>query len=178
MRAALFLLLMVAIVSCDLTNNDNPSSPDKQILADAVRNQTFKQLKEDLGLHPIGMGGRMMDQIKVLGLNFQYDEEVDIDQARELLMTAGTLLMSNVNINEQIRPYLQNYPFGPNNIRIRIFFGKPKGAMDDIDKLSVATLIDGILEYDINSSETGRLKKIYEELFEEAKDRLKANKRI
>ena len=178
MRIIQFLFLGVFITSCNLTNNDRSSAPDKQTLANEVRNQTFKQLKEILGLRPIGAGARMMDQIKVLGLNFQYDEEVDIDEARELLMTAGTLLMANVNANERIRPYLENYPFKPNNIRIRIFFEKPNASKDDFDKLSVAVLMDGVLEYRINSSETGRLKTIYEELFEEAKDRLKVNKRI
>lgn len=168
MKIVWFLFLMVAIASCDLRSNNEPHPPSQEALVNELRNQTFKQLKEEIGLRPFGVGGRMMDQIKVIGLNFHYYKEVDINQARKLLMVAGKLLMSNVNINEQIRPHLENYPFGPNNIRIRIFFRKPNGSKVDLDNLSVATLVDGILDYDITSSETGRLKTIYEETFEDA----------
>lgn len=79
------------------------------------------QLKKEKDLHPCGSGGGMMDQIGMLALSFNYYKEIDIDTGRDLLMTTGKLLLNSVNEDERIRPYLENYPFLPKNIEIRIF---------------------------------------------------------
>jgi hypothetical protein len=133
---------------------------------------TFVQLKKERELYPFGVGAAMMDQIKILGVDFRYYKDIDINQARELLMAAGTLFLNTINAKEQIRPFLQNDPFQPRNIEIRIFLSKPNGAKQDPDKLTVAAMVDGILDYDIRIPETGRLTTIYRETFQEAAAKL------
>jgi len=168
-RPALFLFLIVFATSCDPPYiEDNPYLPTKQSLATDVRNKTFVQLKMEKELYPCGIGSGMMDQIRMLALSFRYYKEVDIEQARELLMTAGTLFLHTINSNEKILPYLQNNPFEPKNIQIRIFLYKTNGSKPDLGKLTVVSMINGILEYDIRNSETERLTTVYEERFEEA----------
>ncbi len=88
------------------------------------------------------------------------------------LMTAGTLFLNTINAKEQIRPFLQNDPFQPKNIEIRIFLQKPNGSEPEPDRLTVVSMTRGILEYDVRSSETGRLTTIYEETFEEVAAKL------
>jgi hypothetical protein len=168
----LSLFLMVFIYSCGSPSADSTYLPDKQSLAIEVRNQTFAQLKKEKELYPFGTGSGMMDQIRMLALSFRYYKEVDINQARELLMIAGTVFINNVNSNEQIRPFLQNYPFKPNNIQIRIFIQNPNGSGPDPGKLSAVTMVKGVLDYMINDPETNRLKTVYKETFEEATEKL------
>ncbi len=173
MRVFFFLLLLVFIASCDPPYIEEGSHmPDKVSLANEVRIRTLVQLKKEMELYPFGIGSGMMDQIRMLALSFRYYKEVDINQARALLMTAGTLFLNTINAKEQIRPFLQNDPFQPNNIEIAIFLAKPNGSKHDPDKLTVVSMTRGILEYDVRSSENGRLTTIYEETFEEAAEKL------
>ena len=174
MKVILPLFLLIFITSCDLPCLiDNSHPPDERTLINEVRNRTFAQLKMEKELYPFGTGeGGPVGQIRMLALSFRYYKEIDIEEARELLMAAGTSFLNNINGNEQIRPYLKNDPSKPNNIEIRIFLKKPDGSKPDLDKLTVISMISDILEYDIRSSETGRLTKIYEENFEEAAAKL------
>ena len=173
MRVILFLLLMVYLTSCDPPYiEDNPYLPTKQSLANDVRNKTFVQLKMEKELYPCGVGSAMMDQIKILALSFDYYKAVDMGQARELLMAAGTLFLHTINSNEQIRPYLENYPFRPENIEIAIFLKKPDGSKPDPDKLTVISMTNGVLRYKVDHPETECLITIYEENFDEAAAKL------
>ncbi len=173
MKFLLFLFLMIFIASCDLPYvEDNPYKPSEDTLINEVTNRTFVQLKKERELYPCGVGSGMMDQIRMLALSFRYYKEVDINQARELLMAAGTLYLNTINAKKEIRPFLQNDPFQPKNIGIRIFLQKPNGSEPEPETLTVAAMVNGILDYDVRIAETGRLTTIYRETFEEAAEKL------
>ena len=172
----IFLLLMLFITSCHYSKNEDPSEPTKQSLTTEVLNQTILELRKEKGLCAYGYGGRMMHQIARLSLDFNYYNEIDINEARELLMTSGRVFLNNVNSNELIPPFLQNYPFEPENIEVAIYVRKPNGRQPDSDKLAIVTLIDGVLKYKIMPDEYS-LETIYHETFEEAQSKLQvANK--
>ncbi len=169
----IFLFLMLLIASCHNSKKEDPLEPSKQSLAIEVRNQTILQLREK-GLCAFGYGSRMMYQIARLSLDFNYYKEIDINEARELLMTSGRVFLKNVNSNELIPPFLQNYPFEPENIEVAIYVRKPNGRQPDTDKLAIVTLIDGILKYKIMPDEYS-LETIYQETFEEAQSKLQVS---
>ncbi len=169
----IFLFLVIFAVGCDSPRiEESPTMPSKLSLANEVRSTTLVQLKKERKLYPFGVGAAMMDQIKILDLGFRYYKEVNIDQARELLMFAGTLFLNTINAKEEIRPFLQNDPFQPKNIGIRIFLQKPNGSEPEAETLTVAAMVDGILDYDVRLAETGRLTTIYRETFQEAAAKL------
>lgn len=173
MRVFLFLFLIFCISSCDPPNNkEDRCKPNKISLANEVRNRTLVQLKKEKELYPFGIGGGMMHQIRMLALGFRYYKKVDIDQARELLMAAGTLFLNTINAKEQIRPFLQNDPFRPSNIEIRIFLQKANGSEPDPGELTVVSLINGKLKYKTTISETQPFRIVLEETFEEAAAKL------
>ncbi len=173
MKVILFLLLMIYTSCCNSPNEaDTSHMPSKQSLANEVRNQTFAQLKMEKELYPCGVGSGMMNQIKMLALAFNYYKDADIEHARELLMAGATLFLNKINSNEQIRPYLDNYPFRPENIQIIIYLQTPIGSPPDFGKLIVVSMSDGILRYSIENSKTGPLITIHEETYEEASEKL------
>ena len=174
MKIALFFFLMAFATSCGRPCIEGPSPPTKQSLSTEVMNKAFAQLKMEKELYPCGVGEGMMNQIRMLALSFDYYKEVDIEQARELLMTAGNVFLNIINSNEQIRPFLQNDPFQSENIEIRIFIQKPKGVELAPDRLTVVSLINGILEYDVRNPKTDRLETVYREKYEEVAAKLSA----
>lgn len=179
MKFIIILLLLIIIASCDPPYNEYiPYLPNKQSQANEVRNQAFVQLQRDKELYPFGIGSQMMNQIEMLGLYFQYYKEINIDEARELLMTAATVFLDVINKNEHIRPFLSCFPFKPNNIEIQIYLTNLDGSQMPPEKLCVATMTNGVLEYMANQAGTHRSLTIYTETFDQADSKLKALENI
>jgi hypothetical protein len=173
MRLCLFLIASIFIAGCmqNTSETDYPSSP-KSRLANEISKQVALQLKKEQDLYPCGFGGGMMHQIRMLALSFNYYKPVNIEQGREMLMAAGSLFLKTINENDEIRPYLDTYPFLPKNIEIRIFLMSSDGSLVDPGKLYVISLIDDVLRYQIDHPETKKLTTIYSETYEEAAEKL------
>ena len=152
---------------------DIPSQPDKQSTANEVRNKTILQLKQERNLHAIGVGSGMMNQIRMLALSFVYYKEIDIETAREILVSASDLFLENINSYEKIHPFLENYPFTTKNIEIAIFLLKPDGSKPSGGNLTVISITNGILSYKTDHPDDGRLTRIYEETYEEASSKIR-----
>jgi hypothetical protein len=95
----ILLFLLIFITGCDPPRSvDNPHKSSERTLINEVTNQTFIQLKMEKGLYPFGTGGGGgVNQIRMLALSFRYYKEIEIEEARELLMAAGTLFLKNIN---------------------------------------------------------------------------------
>lgn len=172
MRIVLILLVMAYFSSCNPSRKANPSPSEKVLLARQVRKKALAQLKREKELYPCGVGGGMMDQIKMLALSFDYYKLVDIEQARELLVYSTTLFLNIINENMEIRPYLEHYPFNPENIEIRIYLQNSDGSEPNSGKLTIVKMMNGTLEYVIRNPETNRLTTLYEETFDVASKKL------
>jgi len=148
---------------------------DDEYLVDIVERQAARQLQKELSLQLVGTGAQMMDEIRMLSLNFEYDKPIEAYEGRKLLVRAVDVFLATINANEEIRPYLIQYPFKPENIEIRIFLRSADRSDVPPGKLSVVTALEGVLEYDIEHPVTTRLVTAYQETYQEAVDKLAAN---
>jgi hypothetical protein len=164
---------MVFVTGCgSLQPDDTPHPSKKGTLANEVTNRAFARLKIEKELYPFGTGAEMMYQIKMLALAFHYYKEVNIGEARELLISAGTTFLDIINSNEEIRPFLHNYPFNPGNVEIRIVLKSPNASEFSYEKLCIVTMIDGRLNYEARNPQTDRLLTIHKETYDEAISKL------
>ena len=171
----IFLLLFIAtfFTSCDLAVNENAcKKPDKYDLANAVIAETAFQLQRDKNLIPFGTGRQIWDQIQMLSLTFICYKEMDIIDARELMMDASKVMSHIINSNEAIRPYLCEYPFNANHLDISIFFRKPNDEYN-FGKLSICSMSEGKIRYDVRNSRYD-FKTVLYETYEEAVEKLNA----
>ena len=58
--------------------------------------------------------------INNLGILFQVKRKLSIEQAREILVDCVQEFLTEINSNEEIRPYLENFPFTSKNIHIAL----------------------------------------------------------
>jgi hypothetical protein len=173
MKFIVIFLFIVLIAGCGSPQPDDTSYPSKKgTLANEVRRKAFARLKIEKELYPFGTGAEMMYQIKMLALAFHYYKEVDIEEARELLISAGAVFLDIINSNEEIRPFLHNYPFKPENVEIRIVLKNPDGSEFSHEKLCIVTMIDGALNYKATNPQTDRLLTIHKETYDEAISKL------
>jgi hypothetical protein len=173
MRIVLLFFLMIFVTCCNSPFVESPYAlSQKELLVGQVIKKALVQLKKDKELYPFGTAARMLNQIKMLGLSLHYYEPVDIEKARELLIYSTELFLDVINNNNDIRFYLQSYPFTAENVEIRIYLQKTNGSEPDLGDLTIVEMTNGILEYVIRNKETKRLTTLYEESFREAKVKL------
>ena len=163
MRSILTFLILAIFSSCSIH-----STPEHEKIADRTTALAATKIEKETGLRLIGTGGRMMDQIRMMGMSFHYLGEMSIEKGRELLIYCIDEYLSAINSNEQMRGHLSHYPFTCKDIEIRIFVSKPDSTDVPIGDLSVIGAYDGCLTYKIRQSGAAALKRIYEETYEEA----------
>lgn len=172
MRISLVILLIVSLFGCN-SNIGNESPPDKLSLISDVRNKVALKVGKERNLRAIGTGAQAMDQIKMLGLSFTYNNELTIDEGRELLVYVVNEFVRAVNAELKIQPFLANVPFEAKNIEIRIFLQKQNGNEFEDGELSVIRCINGRLEFAVENSQLDQsIETVYSESFDQAMQKI------
>ena len=146
--------------------------PEYVKMADRITAKVAKKLKEDKGLHACGVSGRMMDDIKKMGLDFQFFHLVTIDEARELMVNAISEYLAAINENEAIRPFLHNYPFTAKNLEISIWILLPDRRDPPKDEIHLIQLYKGNIAYYPDFSNRHPYQPLYIETYEDAAKKL------
>lgn len=136
---------------------------------------SFAAQEEKKGFYLFGSGGEMMDNIKKVHLSFDLQKKVEVDEARVMLVEMTQKFMQQVNSDEKIRPYLENYPFTHLNTEFSISF-KDSRHIYLQEGIALAMMVKDKIYYSISDSETGPFKHVYEETYAEALEKVKAQK--
>ncbi len=140
-----------------------------ETIANRITKQVALKLSQEKNLQCAGGGGGMMSSIRMMALGFDLFQEVDLMEARKLMVYVITEYLKAINDSKEIRPYLQNYPFNPKNIEIRIWIQTPDRQDVPLDKIAYISSINAILTHDL-PRETGSYvhRELCEETYEEA----------
>ncbi|MFA6118867.1 MAG: hypothetical protein WC688_03015 [Parachlamydiales bacterium] len=126
--------------------------------------KTTNQLEKEKQVKFSGFGGSSDNGLTMLSLSFETDKDYDIPTGRELIVYCAEEFLKNINSDEKIRPYLQNYPFDSKNIKVSIY---PQNKNNLRNKLEIISFSHGKIKY-YNYDENKNLKIIYEENYEDA----------
>ena len=107
-----------------------------------------------------------MHDIQMMAMSFYLYHEVDLKEARELLVYIINEYLSEINSNIEIRPFLHEYPFTAKNVEIRIWAYNPDGSKLSPEKIYYISNIKGRLRYYIRGSDPREA--ICEETYAEA----------
>lgn len=121
-------------------------------LAHEITEKTGNELKEQKNLYLVGTGGRMMDDIQMMAMSFDYYQEVNLETARELIVYSIKEYLSAINSNMEIRPYLHEYPFTAKNVKITIFFFNSNRSSLPLEKIECVASVNSKLRYYIGSN--------------------------
>ena len=165
-----FACLMTVVIFTILCgcSSEGYQSPDYVKIADNITEKTAKNLQAQKHLYLIGTGGGMMHDIQAMHMSFQYFQEVDLTTARNLMVYAINEYLLAINSNEQIRPYLHNYPFTAKNLEMRIWIYNPDRSKPTHGKINYISAIDGVINYYTDTTEKYNRKSICTEIYEDA----------
>lgn len=70
------------------------------------------------------IGGKMDQLVEDIGAQFVLRKRTSHEEARKYMLEAVTRLLEALNSNEKLRPFLSEFPFPSNRLKIRIRFAK------------------------------------------------------
>ena len=171
----IFVFLIVLLSSCGfieeaITNrNTHVRDEDYERIADKITSKFAKKMKAEKGLRCIGTGGGMMTDIQRMAISFQYFHEVNLDEARELLVSVVQEYLKAINGSKEVRPYLHEYPFRFEDIEIMIWIKEPNGNDVPLGKIAQITVSRGVVIYYSYKYDPGNsYQTLHRETYEEA----------
>jgi len=122
------LLIFILLGLITMTNNFIYShvSPPSIAMTEKIEKQVGQTLAKKYNMKFCGAGGGMPDGIvDMLALSFDLERQFTIEEARAILIDCVNTYVNAVNADKELKPYLKNSPFTPENIKISIFFKSP-----------------------------------------------------
>lgn len=158
----IILPLLIFLIAC------MPTLPHVRAAHKVMDSFTKKMKKE--GLYLQGSGGAMMRDIQYITLGYEIVQKMTVEEARMLFISKAEALLDQINSDENIRPYLHDYPFTSKNIFFKITFCKPNGEFVDPPYPTYVVLFNhkDQIVYNIYDHQTERLETLYEESYQDA----------
>jgi hypothetical protein len=171
----MFLLLGLTLLGC-ATGED----PNYIRMSDQIINLYIKDMKEQYGLKCFGSGGGFLNKVNEIIISFETQGPKNKKELRELVIKINEDLLKRYNENEEIRPYLKNYPFTAKNLRIGILLTDEKGNAihnkgSNKEGLRAVYQSWGNISYQVKNDEKPNPQDVFEETYEEALSIVKNN---
>jgi hypothetical protein len=159
----LWSLLVSCLVSCSARD------PEMETYHRFL-NTCSKQISKEYRLHCYGAGGSVPDKVCIVELFFESNQQMNIQQARRLIIPIAEKMIDDLNADEKLRPYLKDYPATYKNIGAVIAFKviHPDERDSECIKSVFIGQINTIL-YVKKDAVTGYLYDVHEEFLEEGK---------
>ena len=105
----------------------NYQEPNYCKIIDQITHGYLKEMAVPRGLTLTGYGGAMANDIQSVTLRFLSKNILNVREARILYVEMMENFLCRVNSHGKIRPYLHDFPFGIDNIKLTIGFVDSEG---------------------------------------------------
>lgn len=164
----IFVLIIFSLQSCKRSSEDCEQKAGRLIYK---VNREFALNLEKNGLSLVGMGRSINHanlKTKSIGIDFQYDKILTLENARKLIVCYMPLYLEVLNKEEDLRECLDVVPFPMSNLSF-IIYGKSLPE-DDSEHVETVRCDGGFITYYSNNPDINikRYAHLHEETFEEA----------
>ncbi len=139
-------------------------------LSDKIFFAYNKEMCKRNRLSLVGKGGRMMGDIQQVNAFYTSNDRLNVEEARRLFVDVAEGYIARYNENEEIRPYLRNYPFTIDSLKIQIGFENENRQHMDGGYVALASYINAKrrIFYSGYDHETKKFTDLHEESYETA----------
>lgn len=143
---------------------------DHADLAYAIVGKNSSEVKKKYGFHTFGSGGCMRNGVQSVFISYSCECQVNVDQGRKLFVDIAEELIRKFNEDEEIRPFLGNYPFTFDNIELGLVFRYNEGGFIQGGYIASIKIVNGVICYSIYdpTKEGNPLRTVHREPYEEA----------
>jgi hypothetical protein len=140
-------LLLLSYVGFLMPNQDIYLSEGERLVNETL-DKTARVIHQKYHLHPAGEGVAMHGgPIRELFLSFTTKGRYTQEELRRLVINCADELVNQVNINENIQPFLFERPFTIKNTQIVIFNYDKNGSLIYDPEIANVEIVDGMLTY-------------------------------
>ena len=170
----IILLLTIAFLTFSFTFFKTKSR-DYVVIADEISKNVADKLSKKHQMVLVGNSKGMMKSVNLIGLIFEIHHRLDRINSRQMILDCAEEFLSAINSNEEIRPFLKNYPFTTKNLQLSIISVNPKGGYFYDPDITVVSIdeSDYITFRTEEPSNPNSYKNRYKELYSEALSALK-----
>ena len=162
---SLLFLLLIPLTSCGYRHLE----PSYWKLVDSITKNYVKETAAPKRLDLYGYGGGRMYDIEEVILRFFCCDHLTVEGARVLYVEMMEEYLKQINCNEEVRPYLHNYPFNIDNIKLTISFLDAQGhTLGDGHVALVFISRNHTIDYAAYNTDTEEFYSLHEEPYEEA----------
>lgn len=172
-------LFFIAAISSFMYAKVESDCPCYTEYVQRVINEFAKEMEKEHGIVCYGSGGSMPYDVRQIDVRFSSYRRAEVADARKDLMMVMNKLLDKINGNEQLRPYLREYPFKSNMLGIAIaYYHKVQGNGEEWvepyrdGSVSLVSFGYGKVRYS-GSDSNDDLFKILEETYESTLENLK-----
>lgn len=130
-----------------------------------------KVLQQEYTLSLVGLGGSMPDDIEKIDIQYDLFGQYDLESARKLYMKIAHGILDRINADNQIRPYLHEYPATLNQLRLSLTFHNESGRYPE-NKIAFISYVNSRICYRMHNDTNDQFEIVWRETFEEAHNAL------
>ena len=116
-------------------------------MAQQLTSDVAVKLKQRHNMVVVGVTAGLADAVNILGLEFQIRGPLSKEKLRSILVDCVEEFLISVNTNEQLRPFLKNYPFTEKEVEIVLYVLDATGRNVYHPEILVAVASHGIIWY-------------------------------
>ena len=110
-----------------------------------------------------------MHDVEKINLSLCTKKRLNVDEARQLFIPLIEKLLSKINTDTNIKPYLHNYPFTSKNLCISLRLEEKNGKKVERPYIADVRLMFGMVFYSVEDLNDDMLfEHVHEETYEEA----------
>ena len=138
-------LIFVCFITCSCMRSQMSEAEKtvNHLISEIEQMLTKKHPMRAIGI-VVGMPGGI---VKTLGIKFHIEGPLSKEDLRQILVNSTQNFVDYVNANQEIKPFLEKYPFEINNIDITLFLIDSSGKNIDHPEIGIAGIRNGKLYY-------------------------------
>ncbi|MBM3192255.1 MAG: hypothetical protein FJZ63_06380 [Chlamydiae bacterium] len=147
------------------------SLPEKPIYcqhADNITNKFCADIAKKHKLFYYGGGGEFLTQVDKITLDFISIKDLNITEARSLILDCMEDLLQRINNDTAIRPYLSHHPFTEKGLNLSIGLETKSGEMPPSKKIAHIVATNGFIHYNSYDHRKQTFNTIHKETYQEA----------
>lgn len=164
--------LIIIIIFCALFvmfYGFNNKTPKYIPYVNKLNRAYITSVKQKYGLSPSMEGGALMDNVKMISFYFHaYNKEYSVEEARKLMVSCIWDYLERINKDNNIKPYLDSYPFTAENLEFQITFYQSPLTRVDKGFVSTVGIVNGKLYYLTFDHEKGKSEDLFRETYLDA----------
>lgn len=133
-------ILMFFFFSCLYSDFDFERESSK------ILTQFLKEARQKK-IYASGLGGSSGDEIIKINLSLDCYQNLNLSEVRELYLELLNRVINLYNSNEKLRPYLHNFPFNQDNIKLMISFQKTPSKLVPKEYIALVFMAKGKILY-------------------------------